>query len=244
MQPSNLSQWAVPAVAMVAFLAGGIYTAGPALGFGSRKANSSSGFDRGLVDITFSADNLPEDFGGMSLKNFEISHRERNSVFGAHSATWVFQDRAREVVLSLDFPFATFHPLEVCYISTGSDVQGDILQYEVLIENEPLFISEVRLKDLFGEHSYLLYTEFNDNGVSAEREEVFSVSAFFNKGMFRRSIGRLFQLQVLASDAATLTDEERERYKAILTNARGILLPKVQELTGNNRTASPVAVTE
>jgi len=225
--------WIVPGIGILVFLAAGIMTAGPVLGIGAKKIKGPRLFDRGTVDLTFAADQLPEDFGGMRRKNFEISHREQNSMFGAHSATWVFQDQAREVIVSLDFIFTVFHPLEVCYISTGSTVLGDIMQYETQSDSQPQFISEVNLRDLFGEQSYLIYTEFNDDGVSAERIEVFSWDTFFNKGMFQKSIGPLYQLQLLASDGGQLTEDDKNRYRQLLDEARKLLLPKVQQLTGS-----------
>ena len=242
-RPSLLS-WVVPGIGILVFLVGGVITAGPALGFGSKRMAVPRIFDRGTVDLVFSADHLPENLGGMKRKGFEISHREQNSMFGAHSATWVFQDHSREVVVSLDFLFTVFHPLEVCYISTGSTVLGDIIQHETDAGGKIKFTSEVNLRDLFGEQSFLLYTEFNENGDSAERIEVFSITTFFNKGIFEKSIGPLYQLQLLASDGGQLTDEDRARYLNILHEAREMLLPKIQQLTRGGATASPTEVTK
>lgn len=237
-RPSLLS-WVVPGIGILVFLVGGIITAGPALGFGSKRIAVPRIFDRGTVDLVFAADQLPENLGGMKRKGFEISHREQNSMFGAHSATWVFQDQSREVVLSLDFLFTVFHPLEVCYISTGSTVLGDIIQHETVSDGKTQFTSEVNLRDLFGEQSFLLYTEFNQDGESAERIEVFSITTFFNKGIFEKSIGPLYQLQLLASDGSQLTDQDKARYRDILHEARQMLLPRIQQLTKGGSTAAP-----
>jgi hypothetical protein len=236
-RPGALS-WVVPGIGILVFLVCGVVTAGPVLGIGSKKIKGPRLFDKGAVDLTFAEDQLPEDFGGMKRKSFKIEHREQNSMFGAHSATWVFQDQSRDVVISLDFIFTVFHPLEVCYISKGDKILGDIKQYESTSSGPPQFISEVNLKDLFGEQAYLIYTEFNDDGVSAERMEVFSLSTFFNKGIFQKSIGPLFQLQLLASDGDQLSEEDQKRYRQILEQARELLLPKVQQLTGTGPVAS------
>lgn len=231
--------WIVPGLGILAFLFCGVMTAGPVLGFGSKKVQGPRLFDRGTVDLVFSADQLPDDFGGMKRKNFETSHREENSMFGAHSATWVFQDQSREVVISLDFIFTVFHPLEVCYISTGSTVLGDIIQYETQSGGQPQFMSEVNLRDIFGENSYLLYSEFNSEGESAERIEVFSFKTFFNKGLFQKSIGPLYQIQLLASDGGQLSEDDKKRYRQILNQAREQLLPKVQQLLSSGQVPAP-----
>jgi hypothetical protein len=215
---------------MLIFLGAAAMTAGPVLGFGANKIQGPKLFDRGDVDLALAADNLPADLGGMKLKGFEISHRETNSMFGAHSATWMFQDQSREIVISFDFLFSVFHPLEVCYISTGSTVIGDILQLESTSNGLPQYTSEVSLKDMFGEDSYLLFTEFNSEGQSAERIEVFSLTTFFNKGVFQRSIGPLFQLQLLASDGSALKEDDKKRYREILAKAKDALLPKARAL--------------
>ncbi|HAC92730.1 MAG TPA: hypothetical protein DCF63_19180 [Planctomycetaceae bacterium] len=223
-------QWILSGAAMLIFLGAAAMTAGPVLGFGANKIQGPKLFDRGDVDLALSADNLPADLGGMKLKDFQVSHRETNSMFGAHSATWMFQDQSREIVISFDFLFSVFHPLEVCYISTGSTVIGEILQLESTSNGLPQYTSEVSLKDMFGEDSYLLFTEFNSEGQSAERIEVFSLTTFFNKGVFQRSIGPLFQLQLLASDGSALKEEDKKRYREILAKAKEALLPKAREL--------------
>ena len=228
----------LPVTAVVAFLVCGVVTAGPVLGIGSNRANRSPGFDRGAVVATFSAEDLPRIFRACSARNSKCPIAS-GAACSAHSATWAFQDRGREVVVSLDFAFTVFHPLEVCYISTGSQLIGDVLQYDQVTDIGPVHVNSVQLLDLFGDQSYLIYTEFTDEGVSAERAEVFSLNALFNKGLFRKSLGPLFQLQILVSDASALTEEDRERYRNILVKAKQTLLPKVQQLTGI-RPASPV----
>lgn len=233
-------RWLLPGAAMLIFVGTAAMTIGPVMGFGANKIKGPKLFDRGDVDLAFSADILPADLGGMKMKDFQVSHRETNSMFGAHSATWMFQDQSREVVVSFDFLFSVFHPLEVCYISTGSSVIGDIMQLETTSNGLPQYVSEVNLRDMFGEQSYLLFTEFNDEGQSAERIEVFSLTTFFNKGVFQRSIGPLFQLQLLASDGSALKEEDKQRYREVLAKAREALLPKARALM-EGRAATPAS---
>ncbi|MBX3423917.1 MAG: exosortase U [Pirellulaceae bacterium] len=231
---------ALPVLGVVAFLICGAVSAAPLVGLGKNQATRSPGFDRGEVAATFAEDNLPADFEGMVRKAFEVSHRERNSMFGAHSATWTFQDKGRDIVLSLDFAFTVFHPLEVCYISTGSKVVGEIEQFEYQTDLGTQFASSVQLLDLFGEQSHLIYTEFTDEGISAERMDNLSLTAFFNKGIFEKSLGPLFQLQILIPDASSLSDAEKDRYRDILIKAREKLLPKIKQLTSPG--SAPVAL--
>lgn len=226
--------WVLSGIAILAFLGCFVASGGQALGLWAGKPVVRANFDRGDVDVTFSQNDLPANLSGMQQRNFEISHRERNSMFGAHSATWGYLDGDREVVLSLDFAFPVFHPLEVCYISIGSEAR-EITQTEIRPSSDPaeqpLFISSVNLKDVFGQESYLVYTEFNEKGVSAERIEVMSWTTFFNKGFLQDSIGPLYQLQLLVSDAEKMTDEQKERYQQIVREAQKVLLPKIQQLT-------------
>ncbi len=173
----------------------------------------------------FTASNLPTDWSGMRQLAFEISHRETNSIFGEHSASWTYQKGDRQLILSLDFPFADFHLLEMCYESSGSQFLDGMQEEELGDVKSLQFVSSGGMRDQFGQESFLCYTEFTGDDRSRSRYP------FAERGLFRSgSRNAVFQLQLLVPNAKELTERDKLAYSQILLAAKQRLLPFVQRL--------------
>ncbi len=180
--------------------------------------------DKGLIESTFDLKVVPPDLGGMKLRDFQIEQRERSNNLGEYSATWHFQDDARRIVLSLDFPFSQFHPLEVCYQNSGMSVPG-MRDSEHLSDVGTQVIREGALSDQFGESSYLYYMEFTNSGRSDRFKDQIR-----EKFAPTQLPSPLFQLQMLIQNSDGITDADHARYRKLLLEAQKYLLPAIQTM--------------
>ncbi|MFO0941577.1 MAG: hypothetical protein U0930_12520 [Pirellulales bacterium] len=106
------------------FLLLGAISFGPLFGLGPWRSEDyvAPRLDLGLIEATFTKELMPTEFEGLKLEKFELTHREEKDFFGEYSATWFGIDttNGKQILISLDFPFPFFHPLEICYEFGGS----------------------------------------------------------------------------------------------------------------------------
>lgn len=208
------------------FLVIGFASLFPVMGVGPWK---EPGLARGIsdqsIEAQFPAEALPESLGGLRQTGFEVHHRERDSFFGEHSATWQYAGRDFQVMISLDMPFPDYHGLEQCYELSGSERVEAVQEHIVGSGTESDIIYDTAFIDQLGEESYLCYTEFDASGQTASRD------ALLERGIFRNSAGRvLFQLQIYATGIELPSEEERARYRELLLELKELLLPRIQAI--------------
>ncbi len=183
-----------------------------------------------LVKQEFTKEKLPERIQTMKQMAFETTHRETGSIFGAHSATWQYNDDQTFVQISIDFPFATFHGLEQCYLVSGYTLIEPVKTIQPLATEgagqNALTISEVRLADEFNVESYLCYANFYRDGSAVTPY----ISAFNRGAVADRSRRIAYQIQLFARESNQLNDAQRQKYHQMLIDCIQLLLPTIQKI--------------
>ncbi len=67
-------------------------------------------------------ESLPGALGEWRRVNFASETRSTASFLGAHSLIWEYRKQEQRCLISIDFPFRGYHPLEVCYGNSGWEV--------------------------------------------------------------------------------------------------------------------------
>lgn len=198
----------------------------------------------------FNADDLPQELGGMRRGEFKQEHRTRGrAFFGEHSVSWEYYDGDRTVLLSLDFPFAGFHPLEVCYVGTGH-LQLAPRQRVIFPAGDSVSrqIEEVRFRSQLSPTEagmcHLFYVEVTPTGEDVWRPQPGlqgkllerAVEAFYSCFSSQR-LPATFQVQIFIKNA-TISDADRERYRHVLVQAVERLLPKIRTVVEMSETES------
>lgn len=213
----------------ISYVALGLLSLGPLLGIGPWRSAEYRRLqlDVGIVQATFDKASLPEEFEGIRVHNFRVENREKYDFFGEYSATWFCQDSVtgKDLVISLDFPFPYFHPLEICYESTGHEFSEGLNDYEIASESGPLYIRDGQMVNQFGELSRLYYMEFAPSGACDKFQRSF-FEVKFGKGINEP----LMQLQLLVKDSGSLKYEDDVRYRSLLASIQKMLLPIIQKL--------------
>lgn len=115
---------------------------------------------------TVTRETLPEHVGAWSLATFEDVQRTAESQQGQHSKIWVYDAGNHNVMVSLDFPFATSHDLSTCYRNKGWNVTGE----RVLTQTGPAphfgewTATEVEMTQPLQSDGYLLFSSFDGSG--------------------------------------------------------------------------------
>ncbi len=71
-----------------------------------------------------SQESLPLEMAGWTRSQFRTETRDASSQFGHQSHQWTFEKGPQRAVLSIDFPFPEWHPLQVCYAGIGWSVKN------------------------------------------------------------------------------------------------------------------------
>ncbi len=177
-----------------------------------------------LVAQLFTESVLPKDFAGFIRSSFGVTHRESSSVFGEHSATWLFQNKGQPIQVSVDFPFAGLHELEGCYESSGEQVLAPAVTTEESLEGLNAQVHEVKFMDELNQISYLWYLSCDAEGAPVTKFRV----AMWGGALATPPVA--FQMQVYASDCGELTEQQRAAYKQALLMACKSFLPPLKQL--------------
>jgi hypothetical protein len=189
------------------------------------------------VDGTFVRSDLPEDLGNMRLEAFETVYRPASKLFyGEYSAIWRFNDGGQDIQISIDFPFAGFHALELCYLGSGREMIGDrrSIDHRDYAQGQGYathLVEEVLLKDQMYGESYLCYAEFDREGNDVWRLGSTTFGSFPARVAYLLKLQpTTFQVQLYATGCGSLTDEQQTRFQHLLLDVCHALLPKVDSL--------------
>ncbi len=232
-----LGRWSTVSVAvgLVLVCATSVYSyfRGPA----KMTTSNSIRIDEQTVFETFQREDLPEELQGMKLASFETVYRPSSKLFyGEHSAIWQYVDGKQAVQISLDFPFAGFHALEVCYVGAGCEMAEprrsvDLSEYARQIGSATEFVEQVRLKDQLHGESYLFYAEFDQYGQDVWRLGNRLTGSLPARVAYSMQLQpATFQAQIYLKGCGELTDSERTRYQQILLDACAALQPQIQQM--------------
>jgi exosortase len=106
-------------------------------------------------------DRLPKKIGSWELTESATQTREASSFYGEHSAIWVYSRTRHTAVVSLDFPFPSWHDLTWCYAGKGWQIDSQTVRNDLEV---PGGFLEVRLSQPTYRHGYLVFCEFDRHG--------------------------------------------------------------------------------
>jgi exosortase len=188
------------------------------------------------------ADSLPERLGRWQRLDFQVQTRQSGSFFGESSRVWRYRHGSRLVVLSLDYPFPSWHDLTRCY--TGQGWQRDSQEVRQAAEVPGGFVA-VRLSKPASRSGYLLFCEFNGAGQPLAARRGAAYLSLFRHGSalvaWQARLGGegaegavdppgpVYQWQLMAETSAPLGPAEREALREVFarsfTALRRQLLP-------------------
>jgi exosortase len=109
------------------------------------------------------ADTLPERCEHWQRLGFAHETRNLGSAFGERSVTWTYHLGQNAGAVSLDYSFPGWHDLTRCYTGQGWRIEGEVVQ-----EAAPEGYVEVQLTKPAYRSGYLLYCQFDEQGVPLE----------------------------------------------------------------------------
>jgi exosortase len=113
---------------------------------------------------------LPEAIGPWQRVEYSELHRDTGSAFGEHSKVWHYKWNHLTAVVSLDYPFRTFHDLSECYLNQGWNLERSQQHPEEGGENAPAFWIDMKFAKTGVHAGHVLYCEIDSNGTALGRE--------------------------------------------------------------------------
>ena len=190
----------------------------------NRRADAAA--DRGELLARFQQADLPEKLGGWALVGYEFEQRERNAELGQFSNKWRFRRGAVECLVSVDYPFASWHELANCYTSSGWTLLARRDVDEALAGQAEGAYVEADLSKPTGEYGTLIFGLFNPRGEpllpSGGRVRWLTImdrlarSPLISRLLGRGYLGDLtttYQVQVFVTDAVGLSPEQQDELR-------------------------------
>jgi exosortase len=150
---------------------------------------------------------LPAELAGFANPKFEIERRGQYDMWGEHSRRWNFAGPGGSLLVSIDFPFLKWHPLENCYEGVGWKTR--MSETRTTSAGDELRL--LTLESPTGETAHLAYLLMDDLGEpmasrSAPQSSVWNrlVMASRSRGFGRISI----QIQSLLMPAGGVTESQ------------------------------------
>jgi exosortase/archaeosortase family protein len=181
---------------------------------------------------------LPATNGGWSQAKFEKVVRQAGHAydFGEYSDTWTYRDRDLTVLCSLDYPFAGWHDLRVCYRGQGWQIVET--EYEFLDDEWSTCVIELTLKRGANEYGHVSYVVFD-----RKSQSIPPYSAVFELGrpswhVIRSTVlKRLirfgvtdytsFQFQAFTFSSSPLSDSQLTRTRTLFLQLLRTVRPRV-----------------
>ena len=188
-------------------------------------------------------DRLPKEIGLWKQMDFAVQTREAHSFYGEQSSIWNYSTTRQNAVVSLDYPFPSWHDLTWCYTSKGWQIGAQSVRTDLGVEGGLL---EVRMTQPTHRHGYLLFREFDSRGEPLQaRPGGIEASFFRHQSAFLRfrswlglnpephtdPIGPIYQFQVFWEGYDRLSPEE----EAVLAELFVRSGAKLQETLGPKR---------
>ena len=178
------------------------------------------------------ADSFPTRIDQWERQHYLTETRSMGSPYGEFSRTWIYRQGSREASLELDYPFAIYHDLKVCYRGQGWEMD------EFLHRAEPEDSSlggywEVKMTQPGYRCGYLLFSQFDQHGTALVPRHTTVAEAMEHRPSALRSLwywlhggsepvqayadppGPLYQYQVLVESYAPLTPVEEKEALAL-----------------------------
>ncbi len=200
-------------------------------------------------DMLPNQDDLPKQVLGFSFRDFQLTDREVNSIFGSHSRTWTYASNHGNHVFSLDLPFIGWHALWGCYERTGWQKMS-----RVLIQSDDLGAKldspyyEVRFQNDDGSYAILHFSLYDELGhpilegdVNLKRSLYDRAERVLKEGLLRlgnESQSRFdkasFQIQLLSRSLSPPNDQMTKACREMFLRSRNLVveesLPAFKEM--------------
>jgi exosortase len=194
---------------------------------GQHEASSLGALDAGA---------LPDRLAGWKCEDFRAESRRPGSAFGEFSRTWTYRNGRQTALVSLDYPFPSWHDLTRCYTGQGWRLERQAVHAR---EGGAEGFVEVRLSKPSFRSGYLLFCQMDGSGRPLEpRPGGARLSLYRHESAFRRWQERLggaeglapadppgpvYQLQVFVESYAPLTGDEERKVRELLEEvSRGL----------------------
>jgi len=113
----------------------------------------------------FDAESLPAVVATWQRREF-TSRERTGKTEGRYSSSWTYDSPSGVATVSLDTPFAGWHPLEVCYQNLGwSLVQTDVRHASTTSDSDEPFVV-VHFRKPLERYAYLYYSVHGERGLS------------------------------------------------------------------------------
>ena len=210
------------------------------LEFWPRSANPPL-FASQLANIFPKEGDFPNQLLGSEQIGFTTKTRVSNDNLGQYSRIWQYSRENADQVVSLDFPFRGWHPLWICYETTGWKEQQRI-RVETTADDEPIQwpFYESRLQNMSGEHAVLHFSLFDGNGAPYDSEsgmEKNDARSRISKNLISATVKKIrsfnnpiepvtFQFQLLTRSDSPIPTEQIMGYRQMFLTLREMVHKK------------------
>lgn len=176
---------------------------------------------------------FPATINGWQQIGFRPEERKLSDIAGQYSRTWSFKKGELNVVVSLDYAWATFHDLQVCYDSTGWQLANRKEHETPLGTGRVDHVVELNMTKPLGRSGYLLFTEFEADGIAADLPNE-TIRQRLTKFSFKPKKRMLtYQVQLFTDTFTPLSDAEKADCRQLFEICRQRLAQVAPERAGN-----------
>ena len=180
---------------------------------------------------------MPVSLGEWKQLNFATETRSTASALGAHSLIWEYTKLDQRFLVSMDFPFRGYHPLEVCYGNSGWNISN------VGAKSDPSDSKwdwrELTMDNQFGSRGFVCYSLMTEDcepfgnviesdvnmNITGRLTQLLGANTVRSEPVFQPVC---FQIQIICESGRKLTDEELEDLRQQFFTARELLRKKVK----------------
>lgn len=183
-------------------------------------------------------ESLPPSLGEWKQVNYAAETRSTASALGAHSLIWEYRKQDQRFLISLDFPFRGYHPLEVCYGNSGWNVSNVLAAEDSQASKWDW--REITMDNQFGSRGFVCYSLMTEdcepfgNVIESDMHMNITgrISALFGSSAIRTAPvfqPLCYQIQVVCETGRKLTDEELEDLRQQFFAARELIREKIKQ---------------
>jgi hypothetical protein len=185
---------------------------------------------------------LPASLAGIECVGFRTDHREHDNIFGEFSKVYEYRDQSGQIYyVSCDFPFSQgWHELTVCYGGAGWEIRDrKTTQLPASSADESWTAVEAVLVKPDGTTGFVTWSIFDENGEAVSpplgelRDQIWRL-------LVRRSplvpTRQLFQVQVYASRAGEISEDQKRVSRQLLLDARQRIRTAITQMNSDAQT--------
>lgn len=179
-------------------------------------------------------ESLPAQQGRWRRQGFAAASRNPGSAFGEFSRTWTYHLAANAGVVSLDYPFPTWHDLTRCYTGQGWVVEEQVLRPGTHPGSNEGFV-EAKLVRPGYRSGFLLFAQFDRRGTPLEpRRGGAYLSLYRHDSALRQWLrpadeamkidppGPVYQAQLFVESFTPLSPDDEGESRALFAHALAV----------------------